>query len=270
MVDNQATFRFYAALTDLLAANVDSGRVVRRFEHSPSVKDQIEACGIPHTEVDLILANGLSVGFDYRLVDDDYVSVYPVFGSFDIAALTRVRPPPLPEMRFVVDVNLGKLARYLRLLGFDAVQDATLDDDDLVHISVDQGRVLLTKDRPLLKRAAITQGYLVRSIQPADQIVEVARRFDLAGAIEPFARCMACNGRIEPVSKADIDHVLEPLTRRYFEEFRRCSTCQRVFWRGSHHERLEAIIATVVESTAAPTSVHMPSSGCVGPTRQRG
>ena len=260
MVDNQATFRFYAELSDFLAANVDSGRVVRRFDHSPSVKDQIEACGIPHTEVDLILANGLSVGFDYRLVDGDYVSVYPVFESFDIASLTRVRPARLRGMRFVVDINLGKLTRYLRLLGFDAVQDATFDDDDLVRISVDQGRVLLTKDRPLLKRAAVTHGYFVRSIQPRDQIVEVARRFDLAGAIEPFARCMACNGHIEPVSKAEIDHLLEPLTRRYFDEFRRCSSCERVFWRGSHHQRLEGIIATVVEA-AAPTSFLVRSPG---------
>ncbi len=242
---NQATFRFYAELKDFLGSDIDSGNVVRIFDESPSVKDQIEACGVPHTEVDLILANGESVGFDYRLRPHDAISVYPVFESFDVAAVSLVRPEPLREMRFIVDVNLGKLVRYLRLLGFDAASDGRLGDDDLVEISVEQRRILLTKDRPLLKRAAVTHGYLVRSVSPDDQIAEVVRRFDLRRLIEPFARCMECNGLIEPVPKADIEHRLQPLTKRYFEEFRRCRDCDRIFWRGSHYKRLEALVESV-------------------------
>ncbi len=251
MRGNQVTFRFYAELKDFLAGKADSGRVVRTFDESPSVKDQIEACGIPHTEVDLILANGESVGFDYRLRHGDAISVYPVFESFDVAAVSRVRPTPLREMRFVVDVNLGKLVRYLRLLGFDTASDGRLGDAELVQISVDQRRVLLTKDRPLLKRAAVTHGYLVRSVDPGEQILEVVRRFDLGRLIEPFARCMECNGLIESVSKAEIEHRLEPLTKRYFDEFRRCSSCERVFWRGSHYEYLSRVVAAV-RNAASP------------------
>jgi len=249
MGEHEATFRFYAELTDFLANDAGSGRVVRRFNESPSVKDQIEACGVPHTEVDLILANGVSVEFGYRLRDGDAVSVYPVFESFDISAISRVRPEPLREPRFVVDINLGKLARHLRLLGFDTMSDGTLDDEDLVEISVGQHRILLTKDRSLLKRAAVTHGYFVRNIQPDDQIIEVVRRFDLAGVIEPFARCMECNGIIEPVAKAEIEHLLEPLTRRHFHEFRQCSACERVFWRGSHFERLVTLVASIRQAT---------------------
>lgn len=251
MRDNQVTFRFYAELKDFLAGDAGSGEVVRMFDESPSVKDQIEACGVPHPEVDLILANGESVGFDYRLRPGDAISVYPVFESFDIAAVSRVRPTPLREMRFVVDVNLGKLVRYLRLLGFDAAADGCLDDADLVKVSVDERRILLTKDRPLLKRAAVTHGYLVRAADPGEQIVEVVRRFDLGRLIEPFARCLECNGVIESVSKAEIEHRLEPLTKRYFDEFRRCSSCDRVFWRGSHYEYLSRVVAAV-RNAASP------------------
>lgn len=235
-----AVFRFYAELTDLLGPDADSGRVVRSFDEAPSVKDQIEACGVPHTEVDLILANGESVDFGYRLCHGDRISVYPVFESFDIQAVSRVRPEPLREMRFVVDVNLGKLARYLRLLGLDTAANG--DDVELVQISVAEHRILLTKDRPLLKRSAVTHGYLVRSDDPAEQMAEVVRRFDLGRLIDPFTRCMYCNAEVEDVEKAEVDHLLEPLTRRYFDRFRQCSGCERVFWRGSHFERLEAIV----------------------------
>jgi uncharacterized protein with PIN domain len=242
MSGSQATFRFYAELNDFLGTDAESGTMVRPCDDSPSVKDQIEACGVPHTEVDLVLANGASVDFAYRLQDGDRISVYPVFESLDIAGVTRVRPEPLRKMRFVVDINLGKLARYLRLLGLDTITDGTADDAELVDMSVAQHRVLLTKDRPLLKRAAVTHGYLVRNIEPEEQIIEVVRRFDLAGLIDPFARCMECNGVIEPVAKADIEQRLEPLTKRYFSEFRRCPDCDRIFWRGSHYERLEALV----------------------------
>lgn len=245
----QASFRFYAELNDFLPGDTDSGRVVRHFDESPSVKDQIEACGVPHPEVDLILANGRSVGFGYRLTDGDLISVYPVFESFDIAGLSKVRPQPLRETRFVIDINLGRLARYLRLLGFDSVCDGELHDVDLVEISVQHHRVLLTKDRGLLKRAAVTHGYFVREVHPRDQIIEVVSRFDLGDMIKPFARCMECNGEIEFVDKAEIEHLLEPLTKRYFDEFRRCPACGRIFWQGSHYERLASLVDTVRTAT---------------------
>lgn len=249
MGTNTATFRFYAELRDLLGPAAIDGRMVRSFDESPSVKDQIEACGVPHTEVDLILANGESVDFGYRLRHGDRISIYPVFEAFDIQEVSKVRPEPLREIRFVVDVNLGRLARYLRLLGFDTVTDGTLDDGDLVKISVDEHRILLTKDRPLLKRSAVTHGYLVRAIDSEEQLQEVVRRFDLARLIGPFARCMECNGAIAEVPKAQIEHLLEPLTKRYFDEFRQCADCERIFWQGSHFDRLAAIVTAARTST---------------------
>ena len=242
----QATYRFYGNLIDLLTLPDESGVVVRTFDDSPSVKDQIEACGVPHTEVDLLLVNGVSVGFDHRITDGDRVSVYPHFWELDVAHLSLVRPEPLGDMRFVADVNLGKLARYLRLLGFDTLSDGRWHDAELVAIAGEQQRMLLTKDRPLLKRSAVTHGYLVRAAQPMDQVVEVARRFDLADSVRPFSRCMECNGVVRSVPKAEVDHLLEPLTRRHFDDFRQCPDCERVFWKGSHHQRLAAIVEEVL------------------------
>lgn len=241
----QATYRFYGDLIDLLTLPDESGLVTRTFDESPSVKDQIEACGVPHTEVDLILVNGVSEAFSYRVADGDRISVYPFTSELGVEHVSRVRPEPLRNGSFVVDINLGKLARHLRVLGFDTVIDGNAHDADLVDISVSQRRMLLTKDRALLKRAAVTHGYLVRSLQPEAQIIEVVRRFDLAQSMEPFGRCLECNGLIEPVAKTEIEHRLEPLTKRYFDDFRRCRDCDRIFWRGSHFARLEALVKRV-------------------------
>ena len=245
----QATYRFYGNLVDLLTLPNESGVVVRTFDESPSVKDQIEACGVPHTEVALLLVNGVSVGFDRQIRDGDRISVYPHFWELDVAPVSLVRPEPLAETRFLADVNLGKLARYLRLLGFDTRSDSRWHDPELVEIAGSESRLLLTKDRPLLKRSAVTHGYLVRAVDPLAQLVEVVRRFELSDGIRPFTRCMECNGILRSVEKDDINHLLEPLTRRSFEEFRQCPDCERVFWKGSHHRRLAAIVVEAVTKT---------------------
>jgi uncharacterized protein len=235
-----ATLRFFGELADFLAteSRVASVDVV----DAPSVKDRIEACGVPHTEVDLILVDGEPVDFGYGLQAGDWVSVYPVFRTLDIEG--GLRPGP-PVGRFVVDVNLGRLAKYLRLLGFDAVSDGALDDVDLAEISANENRILLTKDRNLLKRSIVVHGYFVRAIRPRGQLSEVVARFDLAESVEPFARCMGCNGVIEPVAKDEIVHLLEPLTKAHYDEFHRCTGCGHIFWRGSHHQRLAAIVEDV-------------------------
>lgn len=239
----QATLRFFGELIDFLPVE---GRLVRvDVDDAPSVKDRIEACGVPHTEVDLILVEGNSVDFTYQLGPGDWVSVYPVFRSLDIDG--GLRPEP-PAGRFVVDVNLGKLAKYLRLLGFDATSDGDLDDGDLAEISAAENRILLTKDRNLLKRSLVVHGFFVREVWPKDQLVEVVRRFALAEQITPFARCMECNGVIADVAKADVMHLLEPLTKQHFDDFRQCVDCGRVFWRGSHFDRLMAIVDLVRRS----------------------
>lgn len=242
------TLRFYAELTDFLDESRRSGRVEHSFEVSPGVKDVIESCGVPHTEVDLIVVNGKSVDFSYRLDDGDFVSVYPVFESFDVSPILRVRAEPLRTTRFLADNHLGKLARFLRLLGFDTSYDQRWQDPELVSIAVEEGRILLTRDIALLKIGRLTHGYYVRTTSPRAQLVEVVERFHLQGAIDPFTRCMACNGLFDVVDKGEIAERIPPITRELVDEYSRCSTCERIFWKGSHHSDLEAIVDSAREA----------------------
>jgi uncharacterized protein len=239
----RATLRFYAELNDFLAPC----RRFVAFEHdvarSSSVKDVVEGCGVPHTEIDLILVNGEPVGFRHRLADGDRVAVYPVFEAFDIASVTRVRPEPLRRPAFVLDVHLGKLARHLRLAGFDAAYATDSRDEDLARAAEEGGRILLTRDQALLKRGAVTHGFYVRETSPLKQFVEVVRRFDLGRHVRPFTRCTCCNGRLDAVDKASVARDVPERSWRCFDVFLRCDGCGRVYWKGSHVARLEQVLA---------------------------
>jgi uncharacterized protein with PIN domain len=244
--EHEATFRFYAELNDFLPP---AERAVERrycFDGKPSVKDAIEAMGIPHTEVELILANGVAVGFDYHLRAGDRIAVYPVFETMDVAPLVRLRDRPLREIRFVLDVHLGKLARWLRLVGFDALYRTDLEDAEIADLAAREKRVVLTRDVGLLQRKAITHGYWVRADAPDVQVVEVLRRFQLDHSLQPFQRCLECNGRIERVEKAGVWDRLEPKTRQFFDVFYRCANCQKVYWAGSHYTRMLAKLNRVI------------------------
>ena len=231
-------FRFYEELNDFLKPEQRKRTVVYRFAGHPGIKDPIEALGVPHVEVELIVVNGESVGFDYRLKDGDRVAVYPVFESFDVSPVVKLREKPLRKIAFVVDVNLGRLARLLRLLGFDTLFSNAYADDEIVAISEAQGRIVLTRDRRLLHANAVTHGYWVRSVWPRRQVDEVVRRFDLANLVRPFSRCADCNGQIEPVAKEALADRLEPKTKKYYEKFYRCSDCGKIYWEGSHVDKL--------------------------------
>jgi uncharacterized protein with PIN domain len=239
--------RFYAELNDLLPPMLRG----KSFQHSSdgrvTIKDMIESLGVPHTEVDLILVEGVSVDFSYLVREGDHISVYPVFESFDLSPVLRVRPRPLRQVRFVLDVHLGKLARYLRLMGFDSLYRNDFSDEELASVSSAESRILLTRDRGLLKRNAVTHGYCVRDAQPKRQLLEVLQRFDLFRSIHPFERCLLCNGPLEATEKEKIQHRLLPGTRRHFEEFRICPVCYQIYWKGSHHDRLEQFIQRVVQ-----------------------
>jgi uncharacterized protein with PIN domain/molybdopterin converting factor small subunit len=237
--------RFYQELNDFLPP----GRRQREFEHRlngrASVKDTIEALGVPHTEVDLILVNGQSVGFDRLLQEGDRVSVFPRFESIDISPVVHLRPAPLRHPRFVLDGHLGRLTAYLRLFGFDCLYNVDWDDDLLARVSAQDERLLLTRDRGLLKRKAVTRGYCPRETHPRQQLVEVLRRFDLLGVSHPLTRCMVCNGLLERVGKEQVLQELPPAVAGEQEEFHRCKGCSRVYWRGTHHARLTALIEAV-------------------------
>jgi hypothetical protein len=240
--------RFYEELNDFLPPDRRKKPFAVDFPPGCTVKAIIEDIGVPHTEVDLVLANGESVGFAYRLVDGDAISVYPVFESLDIGAISRVRPEPLREVRFVLDVHLGKLASLLRMFGFDALYSRGSDDEDLVRASRVERRIVLSRDRGLLKRRSVTHGYLVRSASPRGQLAEVVHRFDLARRVRLFSRCMACNMPLERVEKETVAHRLPPAVAAGYEEFSLCPSCGRVYWRGTHWESMREVAAEVLGS----------------------
>ncbi len=239
----RATFRFYARLGDFLPYARRGVAFPHDFEARTTIKDMVESLGVPHTEVDLILVNGQSVGFEAIVQDGDRVSVYPAFTALDISGLTRVRPAPPDAYRFVLDVHLGKLATYLRLLGFDSLFPEDYDDANLARIAEEEGRIMLTRDRGLLKRSVVTYGYHPRSTDPRQQLIEVLRRYDLFDRIRPFHRCLRCNGLLVDVDKAAVADRLSPRTRDHYDAFRQCRSCGQVYWQGSHYERLRAFIA---------------------------
>lgn len=241
-VRSSATLRFYAELNDFLPPRLRQSEVGIEFDVGPSVKDAFEGLGVPHTEVDLVLANGEPVGLAYRLADGDRVSVYPAFRRIDLSPLVPLRPGPPHGLRFATDVHLGALTRYLRLLGFDTRSDPGWTDDELVAVSVAEGRVLATRDRDLLKRRAVTHGLFVRDDDPDEQLLEAVRRLRLGGEIRPFTRCMACNGLLEEADKASVAGRIGPGTRAAFDRFRQCRSCGRVYWEGAHRPRLLGLV----------------------------
>ena len=234
---SRVQLRFYEELNDFLAPALRKVDITHTFDRRASVKDMIESFGVPHTEVDIILVNGQSVDFSYIVQHGDRISVYPMFESLDVSPLLRLRPAPLRSPAFVLDTNLGRLARYLRLLGFDCLYQNDYDDDTVATIADREHRTVLTRDRALLQRRIITRGYFVREVRPRLQVKEVLARFDLYRLVAPFSRCIRCNGVLQVVDKQSIEARLEPKTRKYFDSFMRCSDCGQIYWQGSHRAR---------------------------------
>ncbi len=245
----RALFRFYAELNDFLPPARRGVAFAHEFAGGPSVKDVIESLGVPHAEIDLILANGESVDFSWIVQNDARVSVYPVFESIDIGPLARVRPAPLRETRFVLDGHLGRLARYLRMVGFDTLWRSDYGDEELARISAEEHRILLSRDVGLFKRSAVSHGHWMRETDPRRQLAEVLRRFDLFRSMAPFQRCLRCNRLLEPVAKEAVAERLPPRVREHQDEFRLCPSCLRIYWKGSHHARMERLIAAVAAAS---------------------
>jgi uncharacterized protein with PIN domain len=238
-----ATFRFYAELNDLLPRERRFRDSQLELDGTPSVKDCVEALGVPHGEVDLILVDGQSAPLTHRLRGGERVAVYPVFEALDVAGLTQVRAEPLRDVRFVLDGHLGRLAAYLRLLGFDARWEPQPRDEDLARTSAGERRVLLTRDLGLLKRSQVTHGLFVRSTDPRAQLAELVRRLHLQRLARPFTRCLRCNGLLAPAPLQAVRARLPERTRGRVIEVRQCAGCAQLYWEGSHHARLSALIA---------------------------
>lgn len=209
-----------------------------------SVKNLVESLGVPHPEIAALLVNDAPVDFSYQVRPGDRIEVFPTSVALTPAP-PPLRPPP-PGFRFVLDTHLGRLAAYLRMLGFDTLYRNDYDDPELARLAADEGRILLTRDVGLLKRGIVTYGYFVRETAPTRQLAEVAGRFALHGAIASFQRCIRCNGLMRLVPKAAIDHLLEPKTRQFFDVFHQCQECRQIYWRGSHYERMRQVIDQVM------------------------
>jgi uncharacterized protein with PIN domain len=242
-----AWFRFYEELNDFLPTDKKKVRFSHVLYGRNAVKDTIEALGVPHPEVDLILANGRSVDFSYIVQDGDFISVYPVFETLDITPLVRLRPKPLRTTRFVVDVHLGRLARYLRMLGFDTLYSKDYDDEELACLACEERRILLTRDRGLLKRRIVSHGYWVRETDPWSQLREIFARLDLYASVRSFQRCIRCNSLLAQVTKKQIQGRLEPDTLRYYEQFWICKGCRQIYWEGSHYLRMQRLVQELLQ-----------------------
>jgi aminoglycoside phosphotransferase family enzyme/predicted kinase len=231
-------FRFYEELNDYLPESRRRVSFRHEFRGTPSVGDIIQAIGVPHTEVDLILVDGVSVDFMQPLCGGERVAVYPMFERLDISPVVRLRPEPLRSPRFILDSHLGKLARYLRMLGFDASWQPGWNDRTLIDLSLEQARTILTRDVGLLKHRRVTHGYWLRHQQPDRQLIEVLLKLDLAGRQDPFTRCLDCNGVLKPAARETVKDAVEPEILARFDSFRRCPDCGKVYWRGSHYRRM--------------------------------
>jgi uncharacterized protein len=240
-----AQFRFYGELNDFLPGERRQRALRHAYLDSAPVKDIIESLGVPHTEVHLILVNGMSSGFSYTVQDGDSISVYPVFRRVDIGDLGRTSPEPTGEPRFVLDIHLGRLAAYLRMVGLDALYEQAFGDEQLAAVSREEDRVLLTRDIGLLKRGAVRFGYFVRETNPRRQLAEVSARFRLERHARAFSRCLRCNAPLRPADKEEVAGRLPGRTRELFQEFLSCPVCERVFWKGGHYERMRRLIDTV-------------------------
>jgi uncharacterized protein with PIN domain len=237
---SSVTLRIYGDLRDFVDSDSD-GCVQVPIGAPRSAKDVVESAGVPHPEIDLLLVDGTSVGFDHLIRGGERVAVYPAFHAIDIAVTSLVRPPT-PTPHFVCDVHLGTLTRRLRLLGFDTWYRSDTDDDELADVAVSEQRILLTRDRGLLMRRVIVHGYCPRSDDADVQAIEVLRRFDLAGDVAPLSRCARCNGLLSPVDRDAVLDRLPPRTRTEHHQFARCERCGQVYWPGSHTTRISQFV----------------------------
>lgn len=244
-----ATFRFYEELNDFLPPSRRGGEFSAAVAESASVKQAIEALGVPHTEVELILVNGESVGFGRQVADGDRIAVYPKFETFDITPLSRLRAQPLRRLSFIADAHLGGLARLLRLAGFDTAFRNDYADAEIVALATAESRVVLTRDRALLMRRELTHGCYIRALKPVAQFRELVERLDLVRSFRPFYRCLVCNGELAAVDKAAVADRLPAAVAERQQRFTRCPDCGRVYWPGSHWRRMRMLLNDLAQLT---------------------
>jgi uncharacterized protein len=235
----RASFRFHGALGDFLPRERRGACFDYACARAATLKNAIEALGVPHTEVGPLLLNGEPATLQRIVREGDAVEVFP----------PQAKPDPEPV--FLADAHLGGLARFLRMLGFDTLHDPALQDDDIRRIAQEERRIVLTRDRELLKCREIVRGCYVHAIRVEPQLAEVAERYALAPRARPFSLCLRCNLPLERVAKAAVAERLPDEVRLRHNEFTRCRGCDRIYWPGSHYERMLGVVANLLASSVA-------------------
>lgn len=228
-----ATFLFFGRLNDFLPRDLREQNIPVHFRERQSVKHLAESLGVPHPEIGQVQVNGRDEPLNTITQDHDHVEIHPILDGY------------ADEPRFVLDNHLGRLAAYLRMLGFDCLYWNDASDSQLAEFAQKEGRILLSRDRRLLMRKSVAYGYCLRSLDSVEQLIEVVKRFDLAERVVPFHRCLRCNHILEAVRKEDVLDRLEPLTKQYFDEFHICPSCGQIYWKGSHYERMQRLVEEV-------------------------
>lgn len=243
----KGTFRFYEELNDFLPKHKRKTEFEATFKGKRSIKDMIEALGVPHTEIDLILVNGNSVDFNYILQDEDRVSVYPVFESLNIKNVTRLRKIPLRRNKFIADINLGDIAKYMRVLGFDLYYDPLLSTREIIEISKRENRVILTKSRKLLKFKEVSHGIFIRHGTTKEQIRQIIDCLDIKDNIKPFTRCIRCNTLLNITPKEKILDRIPPKTKAFCDEYVQCPSCDKIYWKGTHFIHMKKVVRQILD-----------------------
>ncbi|MFD2836532.1 Mut7-C RNAse domain-containing protein [Azotobacter vinelandii] len=257
------TFRFYEELNDFLPSERRRQAFACDCARAATVKHMIEALGVPHTEVELVLLNGESVDFSRPLHDGDRVAVYPRFEALDIGPLLKVRDHPLRELRFIADAHLGGLASLLRMCGFDTLYDNHYEDRQIAALAAEQRRIVLSRDRELLKRRIVTHGCYLHALKPALQLRELFERLDLAGSARPFSRCLHCNLPLHEVTVEQARPRLPPrIAALYSRFFFGCDACQRLYWEGSHWRSMRSLLAPPAGRPPARAGLHLNHHRC--------
>lgn len=250
MTDQQSsvTFRFHGELNYFLPRTQREQVISHQFSWRASVKDMIESIAPPHCEVEAVTVDGLGVDFDYIVADAVHIDVYDYYTAQSVTNRVRITPLLQGRPRFILDTHLGRLASYLRMLGFDTLYRNDYADDLLAEISHQENRILLTRDLGLLKRSLVIYGRFMRNTAPRLQLAEVVGRYGLAGEIEPFLHCIKCNGKLRAVSKEAVLEELTQRTARSYDEFHRCASCGQIYWKGSHYDRMREFVDEVIKN----------------------
>jgi len=237
------TFRCYAELNDFLPQEHRHRQFVYPLKTPVTLGEALESLRIPWSEVDLVLVNGRAEDLSARLYEHDFVSVFPTFETLDIGELKSVRAQaPLRVTRFILDAHLGKLAKYLRMLGFDSLYRNDYGDEEIIEISLREKRIILTRDKLLLRSRRVTHGYYIRSVEKHNQLRELVQKFDLYSQFKSFTRCMTCNAELVSKNREDIKQLIPPDILQCYDEFFFCPACRKVYWKGSHFKRMESFI----------------------------